>query len=95
MSTVRRILELDAETDRRIDALAAEKGVDAASVVAEAVEFLDTFIDIDEPPLEEDLARLRAYEATGEAVPHDAVLEWVRSWGTPNELPPPVARKVR
>ena len=29
------------------------------------------------------------YEKTGEAIPIAAVEEWVRSWGTPNELPPP------
>jgi predicted transcriptional regulator len=25
----------------------------------------------------------------GHVVPHDSVAEWVRSWGGPNELPPP------
>jgi hypothetical protein len=38
MSTVRRILDLDPETDARIETLAARKGQDAAAVVADAVD---------------------------------------------------------
>ena len=34
------------------------------------------------------------YEKTGEAIPVAAVEEWVRSWGTSNELPPPVPCKL-
>jgi predicted transcriptional regulator len=26
----------------------------------------------------------------GETVPHEKVADWLRSWGTPNELPPPL-----
>lgn len=26
----------------------------------------------------------------GETVPHEKVVDWLRSWGTPNELPPPL-----
>jgi len=27
--------------------------------------------------------------AAGRTVPHDAVVEWLKSWGKPGELPPP------
>ena len=27
--------------------------------------------------------------AAGRVVSNEAVMEWLRSWGTPNELPPP------
>jgi predicted transcriptional regulator len=37
---VRRTFDLDPETDARLNALAAEKGKDAAAVVADAVVFL-------------------------------------------------------
>lgn len=46
------------------------------------------------PDIEEDLRRLREFERTGEAVPLEEVKAWVRSWGTPNELPPPKPRKI-
>jgi predicted transcriptional regulator len=52
MRTVRRILDLDPETDARIAALAARKRQDPAAVVAEAVELLDSVIDIDGPAVE-------------------------------------------
>ena len=95
MSTVRRILDLDPDTDARIDALAAEKGQDAAAVVADAVELLDSLVDLDGPDVEEDLRRLRAFERTGEAVPFEEVKAWVESWGSANELPRPQARKLK
>ena len=28
--------------------------------------------------------------AAGKTVPHEEVAAWLRSWGTPNELPPPL-----
>ena len=28
----------------------------------------------------------------GDGVPHDAVIEWLRSWGSDEELPPPPSR---
>jgi hypothetical protein len=49
MSTVRRILDLDPETDARIETLAARKGQDASAVVADAVELLDSIVEMDGP----------------------------------------------
>ena len=95
MPTVRRTFDLDQETDARLNALAAEKGQDAAAVVADAVVLLDSIVDIEGPDIEEDLRRLREFERTGEAVPWEDVKVWVESWGTGNELPRPQPRKVR
>ncbi len=95
MPTVRRTFDLDQETDARLNALAAEKGQDAAAVVADAVVLLDSIVDIEGPDIEEDLRRLREFERTGEAVPWEDVKVWVKSWGTGNELPRPQPRKVR
>jgi predicted transcriptional regulator len=95
MGNVRLVLELDEETDARIKDLAARKGLDAAAVVADAVELLDSVIDVDGPDIEEDLRRLEEFDRTGLAVPGDEVNAWVDSWGTTNELPPPQPRKVK
>jgi predicted transcriptional regulator len=95
MSTVRRTFDLDADTNARLDALAAEKGLDAAAVVADAVGLLDSVVDVEGPDVAEDLRRLAEFERTGEAVPWEDVKTWVESWGSPNELPPPKPRKVR
>jgi predicted transcriptional regulator len=92
MSTVRRILDLDPETDARIETLAARKGQDAASVVADAMELLDSMMDV--PDVQEDIRRLEEFERTGIAIPGAEVKAWIDSWGTANELPRPQPRKV-
>ena len=80
MGNVRLVLELDEETDARIKDLAARKGQDAAAVVADAVELLDS---------------VEEFDRTGLAVPGDEVDAWIDSWGTANELPRPQPRKVK
>jgi predicted transcriptional regulator len=95
VATVRRTFDLDPETDARLSALAAEKGQDAAAVVADAVVLLDSIVDIEGPDIEEDLRRLAEFERTGEAVPSEDVKSWVESWGSSSELPRPKPRKVR
>ncbi len=95
MSTVRRTFDLDPAIDARINALAAEKGQDAAAVVADAVVLLDSVVNVEGPDIEEDLRRLREFERTGEAVPGEDVKAWVESWGTANEIPRPQPRRLR
>jgi predicted transcriptional regulator len=95
MTTIRRTIELDEERDARLQALAAERGQDASAVVGDALELLESVLAIEGPDVDEDLRRLRRFERTGEAVPLDEVKTWVESWGTPGELPPPEARKIR
>jgi hypothetical protein len=42
----------------------------------------------------EDRRRLDAFKQTGAAVPLDDVKDWVGSWGSANELPRPIPRKI-
>jgi hypothetical protein len=44
--------------------------------------------------LSEDALRLAEFERVREGVPWNEVEAWMRSWGTPAELPPPVPRKL-
>ena len=94
MNIVRRTLEIDAETDARLRALAAERGQDVAAVLAEAVALLDSVVDIAGPDIAEDRRRLDEFRRSGQAVPLDEVKAWVASWGTADELPRPQPRKV-
>jgi predicted transcriptional regulator len=64
-------------------------------VLAEAVALLDSVIDIAGPDVAEDRRRLDDFNRTGLAVPLDDVKAWVESWGSPNELPRPMPRKLR
>jgi predicted transcriptional regulator len=94
MSVVRRTLELDAETDARLQAMAAARGQDVSAVLADAVALLESIVPFEGPDIAEDIRRLRNFERTGEAIPLDEIRAWVESWGTDNELPRPEPRKI-
>jgi hypothetical protein len=65
MNLVRRALEIDAETDARFAEIAAERGQDVATVLAEAVALLDFVVDLAGPDVGEDRQRLDAFRKTG------------------------------
>jgi predicted transcriptional regulator len=41
------------------------------------------------------IAEAEADVAAGRVVPHEEVVKWLKSWGTPNELPRPFADEKR
>lgn len=94
MNIVRRTLEIDADTDARLRALAAERGQDVAAVLAEAVALLDSVVDIGNPDIAEDRRRLQEFNRTRDAVPLHEVKEWVESWGGRQELPRPRPQRI-
>jgi predicted transcriptional regulator len=94
MNLIRRTFELDETTDARLAEIAAERGQDVATVLAEAVALLDSVVDIEGPDLAEDRRRLDDFLATGEGIPADEIKAWVASWDKPDELPPPAPRKL-
>jgi predicted transcriptional regulator len=91
---VRRTLDIDADTDARLREMATERGQDVSAVLAEAVALLDSVVDIAGPDIAEDRRRLDDFMTTRLAVPLDDVKTWVASWGSANELPRPVPRKI-
>jgi predicted transcriptional regulator len=94
MNLIRRTLDIDASTDTRVRELAAERGQDEAAVLAEAAALLDSVVDIAGPDIAEDRRRLDEFERTREAIPLNEVKAWVESWGTDQELPRPLPRRV-
>ncbi len=50
---------------------------------------------IDTPGVEEDEAAIADFERTGMGVPWEEMRDWMKSWGTANELPRPQPRKLR
>jgi predicted transcriptional regulator len=93
MNLVRRTLEIDVGTDARLAEIAAERGQDVATVLAEAVALLDSVVDLSGPDVEEDRRRLEAFRVTGEAVALADVRAWVTSWDSADELPRPSPKK--
>jgi hypothetical protein len=44
--------------------------------------------------LDEDARRLAEFEDTRMVVAWSEIQDWMRTWGTPNEIPPPKPRKL-
>jgi hypothetical protein len=91
MNVIRRTLD-DTGTDARLTEMAAERGQDVAAVIAEAVELLNSVVDLAGPDVAEDRRRLDRFVSAREAVALDDVKSWVASWGSARELPRPVPR---
>jgi hypothetical protein len=94
MNIVRRILEIDAGTDARLTEMAAERGQDVVTLLAEAVALLDSVVDLAGPDVAEDRRRLDEYLNSRNAVSLDSVKAWVASWNTAEELPRPSPCKI-
>ena len=90
MSRTRLVIELDDELAARLQTVTARAKTSmetfAARALARAVADVEAWA--------EDEAAYAQYERTGEAIPLAAVEEWVRSWGTADELPPPATCKL-
>jgi predicted transcriptional regulator len=89
MPRTRVVIDLDEELAAGLEAAAKRSQTSiegfAAKAVARAVVDVETWAEED--------AAYAEYERTGEAIPIAAVEQWVRSWGTENELPPPAPCK--
>ncbi|WP_061027232.1 hypothetical protein [Bradyrhizobium sp. CCH5-F6] len=94
MNTIRRTLDVDADTDARLREMADERGQDVAAVLAKAVALLDSVVDIVGPAIAEDRRRLDDFRKTRAAVPLDEVKDWIASWGSAQKLPRPATRRI-
>ena len=51
------------------------------------------FEEDDEESLAASDARAEAEIAAGKGIPHEEVVKWLRTWGTPEEGPPPATNQ--
>jgi predicted transcriptional regulator len=84
MST-RLAIELDEELVSRLEAVAAREKMTVEALARDAV--ARAVLDLES--WAEDDAAYAEYERTGEAIPLSAMENWAKSWGSPDELPPP------
>jgi hypothetical protein len=106
MNVKLRQIEVDEETALLLEARAGARGMTVSELLADFAcnyEVLPSDLaemrDKGEGPwspevLEEDERRLADFERTREGVPWEEVKTWMRTWGTPNELPAPKPRKL-
>jgi hypothetical protein len=106
MNVKLRTIEVDEQTADVLEARAAARGLSVSDLIADLAwtgetlpPDLQAMCDNGEGPwsaeaLAEDARRLAEFERTREAVPWPDVKAWMQSWGTPDELPAPKARKL-
>jgi predicted transcriptional regulator len=87
MSHVRRTIEVDAETAEGLEAIARERGTSVPRLLAELVGIEREVAQSDSVDIAELDRRHARIKAGGETVPHERVVRWLQSWGTPSFRP--------
>lgn len=85
MSTTVLSVPVEKSVRDRLARIAAETGRTEEDLAAEAIAEAVDASDWQAAAVLEGLASIER----GEVISHEAVEEWLASWGTPNELPPP------
>jgi predicted transcriptional regulator len=90
-------IEIDEPLAERLASAAASKGVAVETFVRDALaSHLDQdWVWNDDPDPAVDEAIAQEAKRTGDLVPANEVVAWMRSWFTPNELPLPVPASRR
>jgi predicted transcriptional regulator len=79
------LVQLDAEVQSRLAALAEDRQQPASEVAAEVISMYFAQDSWEHQHIRAGLAELDA----GQCIPNERVLAWLDSWGTENELPAP------
>jgi predicted transcriptional regulator len=78
-----KMIEIDEQTAELLEARAAARGVSVGQLVAELIAFVDAQVPVDPEELAELDRRWAAIEAGEPTIPHDEVVRWLETWGTP------------
>lgn len=100
-----RLIELDNETAEALESVAQTRGQTLTQFLHELTGLeaplplhLEALREQGGPwspqALAEDARAAADFERTGEGIPFDDVVDWMNSWGTPQELPVPRSRKL-
>ena len=87
--TVNTGIKLDESLHARLKTLSAIKARTPHWLMKAAIEEYVTREETYEREKAEDMQRWQNYKLSGHAIPHQAVEEWLDSWGSENELPCP------
>jgi predicted transcriptional regulator len=82
-------IEVDEQTADVLQTRAAELGVTVSELVAELATLESEPITVTPDEIAELDRRWKTIEARGSAVPHERVVRWLRTWGTPRYRPWP------
>ena len=80
-------IEVDERTANVLQARAAELGVTVSDLIAELATFDSEAIVVESEEIAELDRRWKKIEAGQSTVPHERVVRWLRTWGTPRFRP--------
>ena len=78
-------VRLEPELEQRLAVLAKKTKRSKSYLAKEALRRYIDQLETQEKQRQETLERWEAYEQTGETIDHDAMLEWLESWGNDKE----------
>lgn len=78
-------VRLEPELEQRLAVLAKKTKRSKSYLAKEALRRYIDQLETQEKQRQETLERWEAYEQTGEAIDHDAMVEWLESWGDDKE----------
>ena len=78
-------VRLEPELEQRLAVLAKKTKRSKSYLAKEALRRYIDQLETQEKQRQETLERWEAYEQTGETIDHDAMLEWLESWGNDEE----------
>jgi len=79
----RQTIEVDAATAATLKTRAAERGVSVSELVADLLAIDGEPIPVDADRIAELDRRWASVESGRATIPHDEVVRWLRTWGTP------------
>jgi hypothetical protein len=83
MNAPKRLIEVDERTAIALEARAAERGLSVPDLVAEMAALATSREALSTDDVAELDRRWVAIEAGEPTTPHDSVVQWLRSWGSP------------
>ncbi len=85
-------VRLDPELEQRLTVLAKKTKRSKSYLAKEALRDYIERLENQEQRRQETLERWEAYEQSGEAIEHDAMVDWLESWGDDKENPCPTTK---
>ena len=82
-------IEVDEQTADVLHTRASELGMTVSELVAELAALESEPVTVDDDAIGELDRRWKKIEDGGHAVPHERVVRWLRTWGTPRFQPWP------
>lgn len=91
MPTVQFTMRVDAELKASLEEEAKREDISASQLAARAIRSHLGAKEAKRRAIEDALVEAK----TGEFIPGEEVLAWMKSWGSEEELPRPIARKLK